>query len=112
MVIKMKNMLDRLKKSTIKSIISIHDYWQIYLDIGVMNIYNPLYFYHDNIKEPFSNDLSGECAGQKITRIVFKDSEHISLKLSNKNFLVISLRDMDYTGPEAVVIYSREIIVI
>lgn len=41
----MCNRLDLLVGATVDKIIKIHDYWQLILDIGIINCYNPMIFY-------------------------------------------------------------------
>ncbi|MBT3319134.1 MAG: hypothetical protein HN389_05100 [Clostridia bacterium] len=97
----MRNTLRNLIGAEIKKIVKTHDYWQIELDIGGVNCYNPLYHCVKNNSHLFEADFCSEYIGKKIVKIVYKDKKHLTMKFGRKRKLVISLLDQDWAGPEA-----------
>ena len=50
---------------------------------------------------PTSGATPSECVGATITHILLMEKDSFTLSLSNGKTLRISLRDIDYSGPEA-----------
>lgn len=98
----MINQLNLLVNSTVVKIIKIHDYWQMVLDIGVINCYNPIKHCSKKTSYPYDSKYSNLYVGKKIKKVVCKDSEYLSLIFENQNRIVISLVEEDWEGPEAV----------
>lgn len=91
------------------------DYWQILVDNGCINIYNPAKYHHCENGE--SCDLSEistkDIINQTIIKIEAEEHNYVEFRLSNNNSICISIADNDYTGPEAYEVWleTGEIIV-
>lgn len=110
----MCNQLDLLVGATVDKIIKIHDYWQLILDIGVINCYNPIKHNSRKTSCPFDYKYSDLYVGKKVTNVIYKDLEYLTLVFENKSKIVISLAPEDWEVPEATVVNlsSGEMIVI
>ncbi len=96
--------------STIKEIKNVEDYYQIYMDNGIINIYNPFKVYENTsiVSENFN-----KICNNKIIDVQYLEEEFIKIILENGYGIKISILDEDFSESEAINIYfdSGEIIV-
>lgn len=84
----------------------IYDYWHIITDKGIINIYNPSKYYTTQEKYLEIKDVKEEdLINAIVTNITFKTTRYLKFELNNKNILKTSLKEEDYTGPEAVSVH-------
>ena len=110
----MSKKVNDLVGAAITSFIEIHDYKQMVTDGGIINFYNPMSccslqgdtIDFMKIPESLSNPV--------ITKIVVKKNEYLRLEINSEVIIDVSLKDDDYTCPEAASIYfeTGEIMVI
>jgi hypothetical protein len=97
----MANALYDMINAKITEIIFIHDYWQITTDKYRLSIYNPIkYKANRNVFDDMCDYYVSRIVNHIIVDIISKEEELI-FELDNKCFIVISLADKDYCGPEA-----------
>jgi hypothetical protein len=111
----MAKTINDLINAKIIGIQHIYDYWQIITDISGINAYNPVKYctHSDGCIELGSLQLDN-ILDHTIVAVEYKELQYLHLKLDNRNSIAISLKDADYSGPEALSIHfsTGEIMVV
>ncbi|WP_010250407.1 hypothetical protein [Acetivibrio cellulolyticus] len=86
----------------------IDDYWQLKTDEYVANIYNPLKITDMSGKNlELNHCVMAEIKNCMITSVNYQAGTSIDYVLDVGKKLIVSLKDNDYTGPEALTIYFK-----
>lgn len=94
----------QLKNKYINKIEKVEDYYQIYIETSIINVYNPMEIYDFNENEILKRDWH-KINGKRISKIYFKESSFMKIELENRNIIFVSLLDNDYSSPEALVFH-------
>lgn len=106
-----KNIFDIIG-DTIRKIKCVEDYHQIFINRGIINIYNPFKLYKNNVI--VDENLIYKVSNVKIADVQYVEEQFLKIILENEYGIKISLLNEDYCTPEAINIYfaSGEIIVL
>lgn len=92
-----------LKDARIESFNQTYDYWQIFLDTSIINIYNPFKILdNDGNSLQIDEKIQTKLVGLKIINIIDEPNKCIEFILNKNKKLVISIAKEDYSMPEAL----------
>ena len=102
----MSDYFKQLEGEQLSSVTFVQDYIQLHFDGPGINVYMPMHVEAgattirsgDN---QFRNALCGQIA-KVVQTVSFQDSEALTITFADDTRLSISLRDEDYSGPEAL----------
>ncbi len=103
----------QLEKKYLNKIEKVEDYYQIYIETAVINVYNPMEIYDLNENVILKKEWH-KINKRRILKIYYNESSFMKIELDNQNIIFISLLDDDYSSPEAIEVNfnSGKIIVI
>ncbi len=92
----------QLEKKYLNKIEKVEDYYQIYIETAIINVYNPMKIYDFNESVILKKEWH-KITERRISKIYYEESSFMEIELDNKNIIFISLLDDDYSSPEAIV---------
>jgi hypothetical protein len=105
-------LLDELKSQRLSSVEFVQDYIQLHFDDYTINLYNPVKVVEGSgtlrpgqvgFRDTLCNLINGT-----VRDVVYAESDKVELVFENGSSVVVSIADKDSSGPEALMLRSRD----
>jgi hypothetical protein len=104
-------LLDELKCQRLSSVEFVQDYIQLHFDGYTINLYNPVKVVGGSTtlrqgQIGFRDGLSSLINGV-VRDVFYVEGDKVEVVFENGSSVVVSIADKDYSGPEALMLFSR-----
>lgn len=105
-------LLDQLKSQRLSSVEFVQDYIQLHFDDYTLTVYNPVKITQGASSLPEKQIGFKDALCNLINRIVrdvsYTESDRVEVAFDSGSCVVVSIAAKDYSGPEALVLQSRD----